>query len=52
MMPSELSKTTAVGLIPKEATAQSRKAEKSLLIGLPKEVSPHEKLHLGLLDAF
>ena len=43
MMPSELSKTTAVGLIPKEATAQSRKAEKSLLIGLPKEVSPHEK---------
>lgn len=42
-MPSELSETTAVGLIPKEAPAQTRKADKSLLIGLPKEVSPHEK---------
>ncbi len=43
MRPSELSETTALGFIPKEAPAQTRNADKSLLIGLPKEVSPHEK---------
>lgn len=43
MMPSELTEVTAVGLIPKEAPAQVRKAEKSLLVGLPKEVSSLER---------
>lgn len=43
MMPSELKDFTAVGLIPKEVPAQNRRVEKSFIIGLPKEESPHEK---------
>lgn len=43
MMPSDLSEVTAVGLIPKEAPAQVRKADKSLLVGLPKEASTQER---------
>jgi alanine dehydrogenase len=43
MMPSELSEVTAVGLIPKEAPAQVRKSDKSLIVGLPKEASSQEK---------
>lgn len=42
-MPSELKDATAVGIIPKEASAQIRKSDKSIRIGLPKEISPHEK---------
>jgi len=43
MMPSELSEVKAVGLIPKEAPAQVKKTDKSLLVGLPKEASSHER---------
>ncbi len=42
-MPSEPSEVTVVGLIPKEAPAKVRKTDKSLLVGLPKEVSSHER---------
>ena len=42
-MPSELSEVKAVGLIPKEAPAQVKKTDKSLLVGLPKEASSHER---------
>lgn len=43
MMPSELSEVIAVGLVPKEAPAQVRKSDKSLIVGLPKEASSQEK---------
>lgn len=43
MKTSELSEVTAVGLIPKEASAQVRKCDKSLVVGLPKEGSSQEK---------
>ncbi len=42
-MPSEPSEVTVVGLITKEAPAKVRKTDKSLLVGLPKEVSSHER---------
>ncbi|MEP0710598.1 MAG: alanine dehydrogenase, partial [Algoriphagus sp.] len=42
-MPAELEQLTAVGLIPKEAPAKVRKSDRSLVIGLPKEVSTQEK---------
>ncbi len=42
-MPAEISEIAAVGLIPKESPSKVRKNQRSLLVGLPKEISGQEK---------